>query len=287
MLEKDIPIPQLPYHEDFYYSDADGNEVPYEADAMVQLFAEEVEKSKMEEEDKQRIFYALDFAIKAHRNQLRRERSLPYIIHPVEAALIALRKGYDVTIVVALLLHDIEEETDEASCKLEGEDATTYKRLIFRGNFVAHLVDLLTRKCFVWNKKKQIFEKVKKDDSEYYDRIKGSSTATKAKHCDTSANLNSDARRLEDECLKISYDDAQKIIANIKRYIGQVEDFLVPIEKDVYESLYKETETRIIKIKTRMQIVEAWLHQFKVWSHGMDLPYWDGSSQKKATAKSI
>lgn len=54
---------------------------------------------------------AYDLAEKAHSNQLR-ESGEPYILHPVEVALILIELGLDTDTICAALLHDVVEDTD-------------------------------------------------------------------------------------------------------------------------------------------------------------------------------
>ncbi len=60
---------------------------------------------------------ALEIAIKAHKNQYRKASKTPYIIHPMEAGVIAAslstkNNGIDQEVVAAAILHDVIEDTD-------------------------------------------------------------------------------------------------------------------------------------------------------------------------------
>ncbi|MBQ8338140.1 MAG: bifunctional (p)ppGpp synthetase/guanosine-3',5'-bis(diphosphate) 3'-pyrophosphohydrolase, partial [Oscillospiraceae bacterium] len=61
--------------------------------------------------NKEIITEALNFAEKAHDGQ-KRKSGEPYIIHPVEAAIILIDMGMDTETVVAALLHDVVEDTE-------------------------------------------------------------------------------------------------------------------------------------------------------------------------------
>jgi GTP pyrophosphokinase len=65
-------------------------------------------------EDIERIKRALDFAEKAHHNQLRKSGE-PYIIHPFETAKILAEFKADTDTIVAGLLHDTIEDSEESS----------------------------------------------------------------------------------------------------------------------------------------------------------------------------
>ncbi|MBQ7799480.1 MAG: bifunctional (p)ppGpp synthetase/guanosine-3',5'-bis(diphosphate) 3'-pyrophosphohydrolase [Oscillospiraceae bacterium] len=61
--------------------------------------------------NKEIITEALNFAEKAHDGQ-KRKSGEPYIIHPVEAAIILIDMGMDTETIVAALLHDVVEDTE-------------------------------------------------------------------------------------------------------------------------------------------------------------------------------
>ena len=54
---------------------------------------------------------AYDFASAAHKN-VRRRSGEPYIIHPVEVAIILAEMGMDESTIIGGLLHDVIEDTD-------------------------------------------------------------------------------------------------------------------------------------------------------------------------------
>lgn len=59
-----------------------------------------------------RMIKALYFAGKAHKNQFRKgSRDIPYIVHPVEVALILIENEMPEDIIIAGLLHDTLEDT--------------------------------------------------------------------------------------------------------------------------------------------------------------------------------
>ncbi len=75
---------------------------------------------------------ALEFAMRAHKGQVRKGSSVPYIMHPIETALIAMTLTSDRDIVIASLFHDIIEDTRYSAKDIE--DAF--------GSRIAHLVQI-------------------------------------------------------------------------------------------------------------------------------------------------
>ena len=57
------------------------------------------------------IDFAIEFAAKAHRNQVRKGTDIPYIAHPYAVGLLLLGAGCSEEIVVAGILHDTVEDT--------------------------------------------------------------------------------------------------------------------------------------------------------------------------------
>jgi (p)ppGpp synthase/HD superfamily hydrolase len=60
---------------------------------------------------------ALEFAAEHHEGQ-RRSDAAPFILHPLEVALLLLNRGYDDEVVAAGILHDTIESTDATSDEL-------------------------------------------------------------------------------------------------------------------------------------------------------------------------
>ena len=54
---------------------------------------------------------ATALALRAHDGQMRKEAPVPYLVHPVEVALILARHGWSDTVVAAALVHDTVEDT--------------------------------------------------------------------------------------------------------------------------------------------------------------------------------
>ena len=63
--------------------------------------------------------WAVKFAQEAHRGVVRKGTNIPYVLHPVEAALIALGLTDDIDTIVAAVLHDIVEDTDYTEADVE------------------------------------------------------------------------------------------------------------------------------------------------------------------------
>ncbi len=254
--------PELPYRDDFYYRDACGEEILHDLRPLVRNFLKEVWAKDFLFDDKKRVNYALRLALESHKEQLRRERrspyvegcELPYVVHPIEAAFRALREGHSASFLVWLLLHDTLEDT-----WIRFHDKK-FVRELFRGEVTELIVRKLSRFRLVEDQKTGEKKSVKISDKEYADQLRSSYSAVKAKHYDTLANLCSDGRRL-DECLEIYPDKARKIIADIKKFIAQTQEFLLPIESDFYKELKKETEELTLKLETRLQVAETFLLQ--------------------------
>ncbi len=70
-------------------------------------------------EDTNLIHKALKFASKAHSDQVRKGTDIPYIAHPMEAALILSQAGASETLIAAALLHDTLEDTPTTEQDLE------------------------------------------------------------------------------------------------------------------------------------------------------------------------
>ncbi len=101
-----------------------------------QSMFEKIEKIKSHHgaEDAQRIEKAFRYALEAHGDQRRRSGE-PYIIHPVETAVILDELGLDVESIIAGLLHDCLEDTPSTFQALEKEF----------GESVANLVEGVTK----------------------------------------------------------------------------------------------------------------------------------------------
>ena len=55
---------------------------------------------------------AIEFATRAHSGQMRKGTSIPYILHPLEAAAICATVTTDPEVLAAAVLHDVVEDTD-------------------------------------------------------------------------------------------------------------------------------------------------------------------------------
>ncbi|MBK7402819.1 MAG: bifunctional (p)ppGpp synthetase/guanosine-3',5'-bis(diphosphate) 3'-pyrophosphohydrolase, partial [Myxococcales bacterium] len=59
----------------------------------------------------ERYARALGIAARAHRDQVRKGKDVPYVTHPVHVARILDRHGFSEDLVLAGLLHDVLEDT--------------------------------------------------------------------------------------------------------------------------------------------------------------------------------
>lgn len=83
------------------------------------------------------IHKALEFAAVAHSNQLRKGTKIPYITHPMEAALILAQAGASDSLIAAALLHDTLEDTSTTQQELEdvfGETVVNFVRYMTKND---------------------------------------------------------------------------------------------------------------------------------------------------------
>lgn len=73
---------------------------------------------------------ALEFAINAHMNQLRKGSNLPYILHPMEAATIVSSITFDPAVIAAALLHDVVEDTGVTIDDIEAQFGSRVAELV-------------------------------------------------------------------------------------------------------------------------------------------------------------
>lgn len=73
---------------------------------------------------------ALEFALEAHKGQVRKGSTTPYIVHPMETALIAMTLTKDQDIIIAALLHDTIEDTDCSAKEIEDAFGSRVLRLV-------------------------------------------------------------------------------------------------------------------------------------------------------------
>lgn len=83
-----------------------------------------------------RVNIAIEFAMDAHKGQIRKYSNEPYIVHPIEVAEIVWLAGGDENQICAALLHDVVED-----CEVS---LVTINKIF--GDDVAQLVDDLTKK---------------------------------------------------------------------------------------------------------------------------------------------
>ncbi len=59
----------------------------------------------------EKLFKAIEFAVRAHAGQYRKGRRVPYIFHPIATAWTLMELGCDEALVAAAVLHDTVEDT--------------------------------------------------------------------------------------------------------------------------------------------------------------------------------
>lgn len=110
---------------------------------------------------------AVAFAVRAHEGQKRKEGDTPYIVHPVEVALILAQRGFSDTVLAAALVHDVVEDTPITLAQVQDE----------LGEEVAKLVAPLTHDgSLAWEEKKKAYIETIRAAS---DAVKAISTADK------------------------------------------------------------------------------------------------------------
>lgn len=88
------------------------------------------EENDNELERKCNFEHALQFAVKAHQGQVRKGSSIPYIVHPIETALIAMTLSDDKDVIIAAMLHDVIEDTPYGAKEIEDAFGTRVARLV-------------------------------------------------------------------------------------------------------------------------------------------------------------
>lgn len=73
---------------------------------------------------------ALQFAMTAHKGQVRKGSSIPYIVHPIETALIAMTLTSDQDVIFAALFHDIIEDTPYGAEEIEEAFGSRVAKLV-------------------------------------------------------------------------------------------------------------------------------------------------------------
>lgn len=91
-------------------------------------------KKNIKVHDEALLIKAFEFAKEAHKEQ-KRESGAPYIIHPIEVAILVSEYKLDVNSVIAALLHDTVEDTDTTMDDIKNNF----------GQEIAYLVDGLTK----------------------------------------------------------------------------------------------------------------------------------------------
>ncbi len=66
-----------------------------------------------------KITKAFELAYKAHKKQKRKGTSIPYIVHPMEVAIILMKNNASDNLVTAGLLHDVVEDTEVTIQEIE------------------------------------------------------------------------------------------------------------------------------------------------------------------------
>lgn len=73
---------------------------------------------------------ALQFAARAHRQQLRKGTDIPYVAHVMHVSVLLLRHGFDEDLAIAGLLHDVVEDCDVPLARVEALFGAEVARLV-------------------------------------------------------------------------------------------------------------------------------------------------------------
>ena len=78
----------------------------------------------------EKIARAFEFAYNAHKGQKRKASDIPYIIHPMEVAVILIKQKAKDNVVIAGLLHDVVEDTPITLEEIKKEFGEEIARLV-------------------------------------------------------------------------------------------------------------------------------------------------------------
>ena len=73
---------------------------------------------------------AIAFAVKAHDGMRRKKSDAPYILHPMEAAVIVGTMTSDQNLIAAAALHDVVEDAGITICEIEEKFGTRVRELV-------------------------------------------------------------------------------------------------------------------------------------------------------------
>ena len=94
----------------------------------------------------QDLLKAIEFATNAHKNQMRKASSIPYIMHPFSVGMILKEYGFENDVVIAGILHDVIEDT-------------TFSYKDIKKNFSKEIADMVQacseNKSFSWEERKK------------------------------------------------------------------------------------------------------------------------------------
>lgn len=77
-----------------------------------------------------KVTKAIEFAAKAHDGMVRKKDKTPYILHPLEAAVIVGTMTNNQDVISAALLHDVVEDTDITIEEIEKNFGTRVRKLV-------------------------------------------------------------------------------------------------------------------------------------------------------------
>ncbi|KRQ87374.1 GTP pyrophosphokinase [Caloramator mitchellensis] len=197
-------------------------------------------------------FKALKIAWDVHKKQIRKGSDIPYIVHPIEVAIILYENGADDDILNAALLHDTIEDT-----KGDREILLSY----LKQNFNSRVVDLILAASEPYKvQSKKVLSKEEEINTwmerkkHTIDFIKNANLDVKMLICaDKLSNIRStfkDYKRIGDRVWKkfnAGYDEQKWYYENLVKVLNDLED----------KNMYKELKTLVENIfEDRNKIVQ-------------------------------
>ena len=132
------------------------------------------------------VIKALEYAAFYHKKEVRKGTKTPYIVHPVEVAMILKESSLEEEIIAAGMLHDILEDTGVTPDKLRAEFGEEILRLVLGAS-----EELEDREGTGWKKRKEHTIEFLKEEADF--KVKAIACADKL------SNARSTLRDLETE----------------------------------------------------------------------------------------
>lgn len=178
------------------------------------------------------IIKALEYSAKNHRGYNRKGGDIPYIVHPVEVAMILNDNSLTEEVIVAGLLHDLLEDTQVSKENIREEFGEDILGLVIGAS-----EKLKNRENKSWKKRKEHTIKFIKNDADF--KIRAIACADKL------SNIRSMIRDLEGEDSKTFWNKFNAGKEKQKWYYESLVDSLKELEGI---KMYKELTTAVKKL---------------------------------------